>query len=394
MTTTDHVFDTGGVENSIMRIARGLVEHGMQVDILMFRDDELTAFHPNGNNGITPVPSPLDGLSLYRITPWLGSSLYEQQWIEMHYALLELARERHYDLMQAFYATIAGFPTVYAARLLGIPSIVSIRGSDLVTDVFAPQWFSPLTWALQHATEQTAVSQEGLERARVLCGTRDAPHKGRVILNSIRPDDFEEGVKSLDVSRPVIGSLAVFRAKKGVEVLLAAFHLLLHHIPEAHLLLVGYVVPDEQQQFQALIEKYELTGKVTLTGRIDRSQSLRYLRAMDVFAFSSLHDGCPNAVLEAMLAARPIVATRAGALPEMIEDGSEGLLVAPGSAVALSESLVKMLKLGNERWQYGERARERALRQFTLEREIREYMEMYHALTARFRADDAIDAIL
>ncbi len=352
----------------------------MQVDILMLRDDEMTPFRPEGGNGITPLPSLLDGLSLYRITPWIGSELHGQRWIEMHYALLELARVRRYELMQAFYATIAGFPTVYAARLLGIPSIVSIRGSDLVTDVFAPQWFSSLTWALQRATELTAVSQEGLQRARVLC---DNPRKGRVILNSIRPEDFDEGVEQLSVPRPVrpvIGSLAVLRAKKGVEVLLAAFGLLLRRIPGAHLLLVGYVIHDEQEHFQTLIEKYGLQGKVTLTGRIDRRKSLRYLRAMDVFAFSSLHDGCPNAVLEAMLAACPIVATRAGALPEMIDDGREGMLVQAGSALELSEALVKMLELGEQRWHYGERARERVLRQFTLEREIEEYVEMYRAL--------------
>ena len=376
-TTTDNVFDAGGVENSILRIARGLVDRGMQVDILMLRDDEVTPFRPEGGNGITPVPSSLDGLSLYRITPWIGIEQHEQRWIEMHYALLEIARERHYELMQAFYATSAGFPTVYAARLLGIPSIVSIRGSDLVTDVFAPQWFSALTWALQHATELTAVSQEGLQRARVLC---DDPRKGRVIPNSIRSEDFEEGSEQLDIPRPVIGSLAVFRAKKGVEVLLAAFHLLLRRIPQAHLLLIGYVVPAEQQHFQALIEKYDLQGKVTLTGRIDRRKSLRYLRAIDVFAFSSLHDGCPNAVLEAMLAGCPIVATRAGALPEMIDDGREGMLVQPGSALELSEALVKMLELGEERRRFGERARERVLRQHTLEREIGEYVELYREI--------------
>jgi glycosyltransferase involved in cell wall biosynthesis len=380
LTTTDNVFDAGGVENSIMRIARGLVERGMQVDILMLRDEEATAFHPEGGNGIMPLPSSMKGLSLYRITPWMGSELHEQRWIEMHYALLELARERRYDAMQAFYATIAGFPTVYTARLLGIPSIVSIRGSDLVADVFAPRWFPYLTWALQHATELTAVSQEGLERARVLCND---PHKGRVILNSIRPEDFEEGVEmfeSLNITGPVIGSLAVFRAKKGVEVLLAAFQLLLKHVPDAHLLLVGYVVSAEQERFKGLIENYGLQGKVALTGRIDRWKSLCYLRAMDVFAFSSLHDGCPNAVLEAMLAARPIVATRAGALPEMIDDGKEGLLVQPGSAVELSQALVRMLEMGEEGWRYGERARERALRQFTLEREIGEYLELYRGI--------------
>ena len=375
MTTTDNVFDTGGVENSIMRIARGLVGRGIQVDILMLRSSELTEFQVSGKNGITRLPSMVDGLALYRLTPWTGSEQPEQRWAEIHYALLELARERRYDLVQAFYASVAGFPTVYAARLLQIPSIVSIRGSDLIADVFHPQWFSPLVWALQNAAQFTAVSREGLERARILCGN---PEKGRVILNSIRPQDFEDGVQELGLPHPIIGSLAVFRAKKGIDVLLAAFHMLLERIPGAHLLLAGYVIPGEQRHFAELVESYGLAGKLTLTGRFPKSKSLRYLRAMDVFAFTSLHDGCPNAVLEAMLAGAPIVAARSGALPDMIEDGKEGLLVQPGSAKELCQAIEKMLRSEETKRGYGKRARERVLQQFAPEREVEEYVEVYH----------------
>ena len=376
-TTTDNIYDAGGVENSIMRIARGLAaNYAIQVDILMLDSTGQTTFKPRGNNGVTQLDAPFERVSIFRLTSWTGNTRHEQQWIEMHYALLELAREREYDLMQAFYASTAGFPTVYAAQLLHIPSVVSIRGNDLITDVFHPQRFPYLVWALQNATQITAVSQEGLERARILSACVD---KGRVILNSIRPEDFSEGVQELPLSRPVVGSLAVFRNKKGLEVLLSAFRLLLEHFPTAHLLLVGYVIASEQNHFDELVEKYELTGKYTLTGRIPKSEALRYLRAMDVFAFPSLHDGCPNAVLEAMLAGLPIVATRSGALPEMIEDGKEGLLVRTGSAVELCDRLVKMLTTEDGGLEYGQRARERVLTRFSPRQELEAYKELYEA---------------
>jgi len=203
--------------------------------------------------------------------------------------------------------------------------------------------------------------------------------KGQVILNSIRPEDFAEGVQELSLSRPVVGSLAVFRNKKGLEVLLSAFRLLLKHFPTAHLLLVGYVIASEQNHFDELVEKYDLAGKYTLTGRIPKSEALRYLRAMDVFAFSSLHDGCPNAVLEAMLAGLPIVATRSWALPDMIEDGKEGLLVRTGSAVELCDRLVKMLSTEDGGLEYGQRARERVLACFAPQQELEAYKELYEA---------------
>ncbi len=104
---------------------------------------------------------------------------------------------------------------------------------------------------------------------------------------------------------------------------------------------------------------------------------MRYLRNMDVFAFTSLHDGCPNTVLEAMLAGIPIVATRAGAVPELIEDGKHGLLVQPGSATALNEALLKMSDASTNRQKYGNRARERVLTGFAPLRELEAYWEVY-----------------
>ncbi len=98
---------------------------------------------------------------------------------------------------------------------------------------------------------------------------------------------------------------------------------------------------------------------------------------MDVFAFTSLHDGCPNTVLEAMLAGIPIVATRSGAVPELIEDGKHGLLVRPGSATELCEAMASMLDTGTDRYRYGEQARERALSQFEPGRELQAYWKVY-----------------
>ena len=96
--------------------------------------------------------------------------------------------------MQAFYASLTGFPTVYAAQELNIPSIVSIRGNDIIRDVFHSERFPNLKWALENATQFTAVSQEGLQRARILSAY---PKKGRVILNSIQPRDYSAGTQEL-----------------------------------------------------------------------------------------------------------------------------------------------------------------------------------------------------
>ena len=379
ITTTDNIFDAGGVENSIARIARGLAFRGIEVDVVKLDAFGQGEFEVRGSSGMTEIASPFEGVRLYRLASWTGSKRHEQRWTDIHYALLELAEQRRYDLMQAFYASSAGFPTVYAARQLDIPALISIRGSDLISDVFKADGFHYLVWALEHAAQITAVSQEGLERARLLC---NRPEAGRVILNSIDPRDFVDGVADLALPHPVIGSLAVFRNKKGLEVLLAAFQQVLQHYPTAHLLLIGYVLEAEEQFFNALVTKYGLAGKYTLTGRIARRDALRYLRLLDVFAFSSLHDGCPNAVLEAMLAGLPIVASRAGGLPQMIEHGKDGLLVRPGSAMELCEAIIQILNERDAGRQFGEKAKEQALTYFAPERELDEYMQVYRECLA------------
>jgi L-malate glycosyltransferase len=374
-TTCDNIFDSGGVSTSITRIARGLsTYYNTRIDILMLNTKQQAEFNPRGKNGITQLDQRIDKMTVFNIAPWTSGTSESQHRVDMHYALLALARERQYHLMQAFYASITGFPTVYAACELNIPSIVSIRGNDIIRDVFHSERFLYLTWSLENATQFTAVSQEGLQKAQILSVS---PQKGRVILNSIRPEDYSEGIQDLCLSRPVIGSLAVFKNKKGLEVLLCAFNMLLQYYPTAHLLLAGFIIPEEQNRFDTLVTKYNLGDRITITGRIPGHDVLRYLRSMDVFAFTSLNDGCPNTVLEAMLAGIPIVATRAGAVPELIEDGKHGLLVQPGSATELCEAMLRMLDTNTDKQQYGKQAQERVLTKFAPQRELAAYWEVY-----------------
>ncbi len=380
LTTCDDIFEAGGVSTSITRIARGLSTHyNALVDIIMLKDKQHTDFNPTGRNGIIKSDQRLDNVTLYKLTSWTGGSNPAQQWVDVHYALLELASERHYDLMQAFYASITGFPAVYAARELNIPSIVSIRGNDIIRDVFKSERFPYLKWALENATQFTAVSQECLRKARILSAS---PHKGSVILNCIHPEDYSDGTESLDLPHPIIGSLAVFKNKKGLEVLLCAFSMLLQHYPTAHLLLAGFVIPAEQTHFESLITKYNLNHKISLTGRIPRQHALRYIRAMDIFAFTSLHDGCPNTVLEAMLAGVPIIATRVGAVPQLIDNGKHGLLVQPGSSTELCEAMLKMLN-NNKRQEYAKQACRRVLSEFTPHKELSAYWKIYQECLAQ-----------
>jgi hypothetical protein len=104
LTTCDDIFDAGGVGTSITRIARGLsTNYNARVDILMLNSNQQAEFNPRGRNGIIKLDQHLDKVSIYKLTSWTGGSSPAQHWVDVHYALLELARERRYELMQAFY---------------------------------------------------------------------------------------------------------------------------------------------------------------------------------------------------------------------------------------------------------------------------------------------------
>src|SRR6516162_6880065 len=116
LTTCDDIFDAGGVSTSITRIARGLsTRYNAQVDILMLHSNQHAEFNHHGSNGIIKLDQHLDNVNVYKLTSWTGGSSTAQYSVDVHYALLELAKKRRFDLMQAFYASITGFPTVYAA---------------------------------------------------------------------------------------------------------------------------------------------------------------------------------------------------------------------------------------------------------------------------------------
>src|SRR5262249_49286176 len=108
------------------------------------------------------------------------------------------------------------------------------------------------------------------------------------------------------------------------------------------LLLVGDGA--ERASLESLATELGVAADVIITGM--RSDVPRLLQAMDVFALSSLSEGLPLAVLEAMAAALPIVATNVGMLPELLEEGENGFLVAPRAVEALA---ARLAQLANDR---------------------------------------------
>lgn len=181
------------------------------------------------------------------------------------------------------------------------------------------------------------------------------------------------GLFRTDLAVACVGRL---HRQKGLSVLLAAFHALLQTVPTARLLLAGD--GPERRALEAAVDALRLRPFVRFLGTVPSSWEL--LAAADLFALPSLWEGMPNALLEAMAAGLPVVATAVGAVPEMVAAGTEGLLVPPGDAAALAQALAGLAADPQGRRELGRMARQRVERDFRIEATVAGVERLYGEL--------------
>jgi glycosyltransferase involved in cell wall biosynthesis len=179
-------------------------------------------------------------------------------------------------------------------------------------------------------------------------------------------------------NHPTVISVARFRAQKGHADLLSAFAIVVREIPQARLLLVGdgKLAADLRRRVNSL----RLGENVEFCGAIDDVWPV--LAEAHVFALASLYEPLGIAVLEAMAAGLPVVATAVGGIPELVEDGQTGRLVAPHAPDQMAAALVDLLDSPDARASMGAAGRERA-KEFTTSRAIGRYFGLYDELVNR-----------
>jgi glycosyltransferase involved in cell wall biosynthesis len=178
--------------------------------------------------------------------------------------------------------------------------------------------------------------------------------------------------------RLTVGIVANLKPVKNHAGFLAAAGQVLARMPEAQFLIVGD--GPLREDLEAVAASRGIRDRVTFFGQTAETRTL--LAAMDVFTLCSLHEGFPNAVLEAMAAERAVIATANGGCPEIIRHGRNGFLVNPADTEALAEYMVRLLDSHSLRRGMGKAARETVAGRFTLERMVDEYEQLYADMLA------------
>jgi glycosyltransferase involved in cell wall biosynthesis len=203
------------------------------------------------------------------------------------------------------------------------------------------------------------------------------PQKIRVIYNGIDVREWVPMARDSKAARelqipdraPVAGILAMLRPEKDHATFLQAAKLVLERVPEARFLIVGEGT--ERAKLEALAKQLGLDGRAIFTGR--RADVRQMLSLFDVSVLTSVTvETFPMSFLEAMAMAKPLVATPAGGVPEMIDEGENGYLVPMRDAPALADALTKLLSDPKRAQAMGRTSRTIVEQRFTMENMVRE----------------------
>jgi glycosyltransferase involved in cell wall biosynthesis len=290
--------------------------------------------------------------------------------------LLRLLRRERFDVVHShkFGSNVWG---TLIGRLAGVPVIVAHEHS----------------WSFDGKPVRRLLDRELIGRGSDVIVAVSAQDRRKIIeIEGVRPEKVllvpngipRRSATGADVraelgippDAPVIGAVGGLRPEKAIDLLIRAAAPLLQEIAQLRVLIAGE--GPEKEPLRELARHAGVADRVMLIGFRDDVPDV--LAALDVAVSSSVFEGSPLAVMEFMEAARPIVATRVGGVPDLIDHGVHGVLVRSGDAEGLTAALRRMLADREAARRMGQRARERRLREFDIDVAVRRFESLYERL--------------
>ena len=177
---------------------------------------------------------------------------------------------------------------------------------------------------------------------------------------------------------PIVGNVAALVPHKGQRYLIEAAALVVRQVPDARFIIAGE--GELRPSLERQIKERRLEKHVVLAGF--RPDVLSVHKGFDVFVLSSTTEGLGTSLLDAMACAKPVVATQAGGIPEVVTDGVTGLLVPPRDHEALAGAIVILLKDAALRRKYGDAGLERVRDRYSAERMVQDTVGVYGQLVS------------
>jgi glycosyltransferase involved in cell wall biosynthesis len=216
--------------------------------------------------------------------------------------------------------------------------------------------------AVGKASAQRMEDFYALGRDSVLSIPNGVPDSGEPVPLSVRAKD----------QLVVVGSVGRLDLMKAHELLLQA----IAPIEGVEVVILGE--GEQRPNLEKLASDLGISDRVSLPGWVEDPRL--YLSGFDIFALPSRSEGFPLAIVEAMLAARPVIATRVGSVPEAVRHGETGLLIDKNDVNGLTQAILQLRDDFTLRSQLGQRAREVAIAHFTVESMTKSYESLWQKL--------------
>lgn len=363
--------EVGGTERQMVQVVQRLDPRAFRVTV--------GCLHAGG-----PLTKPLQNAGVRIVEFRKGGTLLSFHGAYQFLRLAQFIRREGFDVVHS-HDLWANLMAVPAARLARAPVIISSQ-----RNLAHLSWYTPFRKRVMrriHLLATCVIANSGAAKQLLVKDFRIPAGRVHVLHNAVDFEQFADcqgdrqklypGLKP--GARLVIHLANMNTIAKGHAVLIEAARAVCAAIPDAKFILVGDgpLRPNLEER----VREVGLHDHFLFLGR--REDVREILSCGDLFVFSSLAEGLPNAVLEAAAAGLPLVATRAGGIPEIIEDGVSGLLVPPNDPQALAEAVLCVLTNPGLAARLARAGQEQARSQFGFDRLLGELEPLYLSPSAR-----------
>jgi glycosyltransferase involved in cell wall biosynthesis len=365
----------GGVSVAVNNLARHLQASG----------HEVLFFFPGASNILRECISK-SGIRAYRLNlqlplgdrnPLLNLAAFGVRFPILMAQLLWLLLRYRIQVVNIHFPDDTFFYFALCARILSLALVTSIHGADILPGGKPRKSYSRLFRLLLHSSDLIVAPSKGY-REQFLAVFPNSAGRAAVIYNGIDISQFEPAdLPGAEESDPYILCVSAYKETKGLDVLIRAFPRIRESAPELKLVIVG--VGPLKDSLKKMARELGVEDGIRFEGRVTQPEVRDLLRHCRLFVLPSRSESFGIAIVEALAAGKPVVATAVGGIPEILENGRNGLLVRPEDPAALAEAVLELHHSPSLRLGFSGSGR-RMVQRFSLERMGMNYERIYRDL--------------
>jgi len=378
---------TGGMEIHAWELAKGLNRRGLDVTIITGRHPDDIEYEEK------------DGVRIFYVGKKKASSTYPlSYWDLSSKKFIELNNIKKFDIVHTESIAAWGIVRQNLKKKYKIPLITTLQGTILgeIKSVVSKQLsfrsiliicfyiFDYFTLALRFIRASDIIIAPSNELKDDIEKQYFIPRKKIVMIpNGIDTNKFMPNLIVSDLrekyglqNKKIILSIGVMTGQKGQNLLLQVFPEILKTNKNVKLVLVGY--GPELNNLKNMAKELNISENVVFTGKIPHGDLQFYYNLADVFVFPTLRlEAGPLVIPEAMACEKPVIASRIGGIPTVIENYKDGILIEPGNLIELKDRILEVLSDEELARKLGKNARRKIVSRYSLDRMLEDTIQVY-----------------